>query len=118
MDRYIVNREDCVRLEPAPGQVIFAAECEQTTLTIMEFQPHVVTAEHSHPHEQVGYLIEGEAEYVIDGQSYPVRAGQMWRLPGGVRHQVKVGPRPLRVVEVFYPVREDFRARNDRPSSP
>ena len=109
MDQYIINREDCVRLQPADGQVIFAAECEKTTITIMEFQPHFVTPEHSHPHEQVGYMIEGEAEYVIDGRSYPVRAGQMWRLPGGVRHQVKVGARPMRLVEVFYPVREDFR---------
>ena len=68
---------------------------------------------HTHPHEQVGYLIEGEAQYVIDGRSYPVRAGQMWRLPGGVPHQVKVGDRPMRVVEVFCPPREDFRAKAD-----
>ena len=111
MLQYIINREDCVRLDPADGQVIFASQCEKMTLTIMEFEPHVVTAEHSHPHEQVGYMIEGEAEYVIDGESYPVCAGQMWRLPGGVPHQVKVGDRPMRVVEVFYPVREDFRAQ-------
>ena len=117
MDPYIINREDCVRLDPAPGQVIFAAECEKTTITIMEFDPHVVTPEHSHPHEQVGYLIEGEAEYVIQGRSYPVRPGQMWRLPGGVPHRVKVGDRPMRVVEVFYPVREDFRASKDAPAS-
>ena len=111
MSQYIVNREDCVRLDPAPGQRIFAAECEKTTITIMEFDAGVVTPEHSHPHEQVGYLIEGEAEYVIDGRSYPVRSGQMWRLPGGVPHQVKVGDRPMRVVEVFCPPREDFRAK-------
>ncbi len=111
MDQYIISREDCVRLDPAEGQVIFAAECEKTTITNMEFDPHGLTPEHSHPHEQVGYLIEGEAEYVIEGRSYPVRPGQMWRLPGGVPHQVKVGDRPLRVVEVFYPVREDFRAK-------
>lgn len=110
---YILNREDCVRLDPAGGQVILAAECEKMTLTIMEFEPGVVTAEHSHPHEQVGYMIEGEAEYIIDGRPYPVRAGQMWCLPGGVPHQVKVGRRPMRVVEVFYPVREDFRAKQD-----
>ncbi|HUT09686.1 MAG TPA: cupin domain-containing protein [Thermoguttaceae bacterium] len=110
---YILNREDCVRIDPAAGQVILATECERTTLTIMEFEPGVVTPEHSHPHEQVGYMIEGEAEFVIDGTHYPVRAGQMWRLPGGVPHQVKVGDRPMRVVEVFCPVREDFRAKED-----
>ena len=113
MFHYIINPEDCVRIDPSPGQVIFASECEKMTLSIMEFDPHVVTPEHSHPHEQVGYMIEGEAEYVIDGRTFPVRAGQMWRLPGGVPHQVKVGDRPMRVVEVFCPVREDFRAKED-----
>jgi len=118
MDPYIIDREDCVRLEPAEGQVILAAECDKTTITIMEFEAHVVTPEHSHPHEQVGYLIEGEAEYVIEGKTYRVRPGQMWRLPGGVRHQVRVGDRPMRVVEVFCPPREDFRAPKDPPASP
>ena len=111
MYQYIINREDCVRLDPQPGALVLATECEKMTLTIMEFEPNVVLPEHSHPHEQVGYLIEGEAEYIIEGKSYPVRAGQMWRLPGGVRHQVKVGGRPMRVIEAFCPVREDFQAK-------
>jgi len=111
MFEYIIDREDCVRLTPLPGVVVLAAECEKTTLTIMEFEPGTVLPEHSHPHEQVGYLIEGEAEYVIEGRSYPVRPGQMWRFPGGVRHKVIVGEKPMRVVEVFCPVREDFRAK-------
>ena len=109
MFQYILNKEDCHRLEPAEGSVIYATEGEKMTLTIMEFDAGVVTAEHSHPHEQVGCMIEGEAEFVVDGRSYPVSEGQMWRLPGGVPHQVKVGSRPMRVVEVFYPIREDFR---------
>ena len=113
MRQYILNREDCVRLDPQPGAVVLAAECERMSLTIMEFEPHTVLPEHSHPHEQVGYMVEGEALFTIEGQTYPVRAGQMWRLPGGVRHQVTVGDRPMRVVEVFSPVREDFRAKRD-----
>jgi quercetin dioxygenase-like cupin family protein len=109
MPPYIINREDCVRIEPLPGAVVLAAECERMTLTIMEFEPNVVLPEHSHPHEQVGYMIKGQAVFTIEGQSYPVKAGQMWRLPGGVIHQVTVGDRPMRVVETFCPVREDFR---------
>ena len=38
-------------------------------------------------------------------------AGQMWRLPGGVPHQVIVGNQPMRVIEAFCPVREDFRVK-------
>lgn len=118
MDQYIVDRGDCVRLDPQPGAVVLATECRRMTLTIMEFEPNTVLPEHSHPHEQVGYMVEGEAEFVIEGRSYAVRPGQMWRLPGGTRHQVRVGNRPMRVVECFCPVREDFRARKDVPGGP
>ena len=114
MFQYVLNRQDCVRIDPAAGQIILAAECEKMTITIMEFEAGTVTAEHSHPHEQVGYMIEGEAEFVIDGQTHAVHAGQMWRLPGGVPHQVIVGEKPMRVVEVFAPVREDFRDKGSR----
>lgn len=113
MFQYIINREDCHRLEPQPGAVVLATECEKMTLTIMEFEPNTQLPGHSHPHEQVGYMVEGEAEFLIEGQSYQVRAGQMWRLPGGVYHQVKVGNQPMRVVEVFHPIREDFSPPDD-----
>ncbi len=113
MYQYIIDREDCVELRPQDGALVLATECDKMTLTIMEFEPNVVLPEHSHPHEQVGYLVEGEAEYIIEGRSYPVTAGQMWRLPGGVRHQVKVGGRPMKVIEAFCPPREDFRAKEE-----
>jgi len=109
MSKYILNKEDCVRLSPKEGLEIFAAECEKTTITVMEFAPGTVLPEHTHPHEQVGYMIEGEAEFIVDGETFSVSAGQMWRFPGGVPHQVTVGEHPMRVVEVFSPAREDFR---------
>jgi quercetin dioxygenase-like cupin family protein len=109
MSKYILGKKDCVNLSPVEGLSIFAAECEKTTLTLMEFEPGTALPEHSHPHEQVGYMIEGAAEFVVDGQTFSVEAGQMWRLPSGVPHKVTVGDRPMRAIEVFSPVREDFR---------
>ena len=48
---------------------------------------HSVVEEHSHPHEQMGLMLEGEAEFIVGGQRRTVRAGQMWRIPGGVLHK-------------------------------
>ncbi|HID78852.1 MAG TPA: cupin domain-containing protein, partial [Planctomycetaceae bacterium] len=91
MRSYIVNREECVRMKPFPGIEMCAFEAEKMTVSIVEMEPGAVIEEHQHPHEQVGYMVEGWAEFVIDGQSYRVEAGQMWRLPGGVRHKVIAG---------------------------
>jgi len=109
MQEFIVSKDQCVKMQPFQGVAMFATEAEKMTLSIVEMEPHAVIAEHSHPPEPIGYMVEGEAEFVIAGRSYRVVAGQMWRLPGGVPHKVVAGDRPVRAVDVFYPVREDMR---------
>jgi quercetin dioxygenase-like cupin family protein len=109
MFQYILSKDDCVPMSPFPGVRMHATEAEKMTLSVVEMEPRAVIDEHSHPHEQVGYMVEGEAEFIIEGRSFRVHAGQMWRLPGGVRHKVIAGDGPMKAVDVFYPVREDMR---------
>lgn len=108
---FVITQADCVAHEPFPGVQMHTTEAEKMTLSIVDMQPHAVIPEHSHPHEQIGYMVEGEAEFVIQGESFPVRAGQMWRLPGGVRHKVVNGNRPMRAIDAFCPPREDYREK-------
>lgn len=112
MGQYIVNLEDCVAMNPFEGVAMHAFEAERMTLSVVDLEPGAVIPEHSHPHEQIGYMVAGAAEFVIAGESFQVRAGQMWRLPGGVPHKVIAGDGPVRAVDVFYPVREDMRGND------
>ncbi|HEX7377319.1 MAG TPA: cupin domain-containing protein, partial [Pirellulales bacterium] len=73
------------------------------------FEPHAVVEEHCHPHEQMGLMLEGEAEFIVGGESKIVGPGTMWRIPGGVKHKVIAGDRPVRALDVFHPIREDYR---------
>lgn len=114
MFQFIVSQSDCVPHHPFAGVQMHTTEAEKMTLSIVDMQPHSVIPEHEHPHEQIGYMVEGEAEFVIEGVSYWVRAGQMWRLPGGVRHQVATRDLAMRAIDVFYPPREDMRQPRDR----
>ena len=109
MFQFITSKSDCVQMNPFPGVRMSAIEAENMTVSLVRMQANSVIPEHSHPHEQVGYMVEGEAEFVIEGESHHVRAGQMWRLPGGVAHKVVTGDRPMLALDVFHPVREDFR---------
>jgi quercetin dioxygenase-like cupin family protein len=111
MDPYLVNLEDCFAMNPFEGVAMHVTEGEKMSLSVVDLQPHAVIAEHSHPHEQIGYMVFGTAEFVIAGRSYTVTAGQMWRLPGGTPHKVIAGDAPVRAVDVFYPVREDYREK-------
>ncbi|MHC4403556.1 MAG: cupin domain-containing protein [Planctomycetota bacterium] len=109
MPDYILTLDDCVHMSPFEGVDMHAMEAEKMTLSVVQMEPNAVIEEHSHPHEQIGYMVEGEAEFIVEGRSYRARAGQMWRLPGGVPHKVIAGDRPMRAVDVFHPIREDMR---------
>jgi quercetin dioxygenase-like cupin family protein len=63
---------------------------------------------HSHPHEQVGYVVSGEIDFVREGQA-PTRltAGGSYYVPPNVKHHI-VTYAPTMLVDVFAPLREDF----------
>jgi quercetin dioxygenase-like cupin family protein len=64
--------------------------------------------EHSHPHEQVTSLVEGAFELVIDGQARILGPGDVAVIPGGARHSGR-SVTECRLVDIFSPVREDYR---------
>jgi quercetin dioxygenase-like cupin family protein len=108
MSKYFVYRDDCSRHQIFPGVEIFTAAGQNVMLSLVEFEPDSEVVEHSHPHEQLGLLLEGELDFVIGDERQTLTAGAMWRIPGGVVHSVKAGRRGARALDVFNPVREDY----------
>ncbi len=78
-------------------------------LSLVEFAPHAVVEPHSHPHEQMGLLLEGELTFVIGDETTVVRPGEMWRIPGGVIHSATAGVVVAKALDVFYPIRDEYR---------
>lgn len=64
--------------------------------------------EHTHPEEQTGYLVSGRLTFHAEGRSVPAAAGDSWVFPGGMPHAVDVHEDSV-VVEVFAPVRQDYK---------
>ena len=56
----------------------------------VDFAPGVAFPPHSHPGEEIAYVIEGELEYQLDGKP-PVRlkAGETLFIPAGTIHSAK-----------------------------
>lgn len=108
MSQYFVHRNDCARHQIFPGVEIFTAAGQQVMLSLVELDPRSEVPEHSHPHEQLGLLLEGELDFVIGDERQTLVAGDMWRIPGGVSHRVKAGEQGARALDVFHPVREDY----------
>ena len=64
---------------------------------------------HSHPHEQVGMVYSGKARLKIGDGEHIVRKGDFYCIPANVPHaDTAMGDEPFIMLDVFYPVREDF----------
>ena len=65
---------------------------------------------HSHPHEQIGYLVRGRIRLTIGADVHDVQAGDSWCIQGGVPHCAEITEESV-AVEVFSPVREEYLPR-------
>lgn len=63
---------------------------------------------HSHPHEQISYIVTGELRMEIGGHSYHLQAGDSLLLPGGMEHGA-LALQDVVVIDTFSPPREDYR---------
>ncbi|KAF5884983.1 MULTISPECIES: cupin domain-containing protein [Rhizobium] len=56
----------------------------------VDFAPGVLAPNHSHPGEEIAFVIEGTLEYQLEGrQPITLKAGQSLFIPTGVAHSAK-----------------------------
>jgi quercetin dioxygenase-like cupin family protein len=72
------------------------------------FEPGVSAPIHSHPHEQVGYVVSGEIDLIMEGYARTrLTAGGSYYVAPNVRHGI-VTRAPTVLIDCFTPLREDF----------
>jgi quercetin dioxygenase-like cupin family protein len=54
-------------------------------------------------------VLAGRAIFWIGGEEKTLQPGDTYRIPGNVRHRVVALDEPVRAIDIFYPVREDYR---------
>lgn len=55
----------------------------------VEFEPGASFPNHTHPGEEIIYVIEGTFDYVIAGKTYTAKAGEVLFVPAGAVHSAK-----------------------------
>ena len=80
---------------------------DHTLMTEVKMDNGAVIPPHSHPHEQTGYLVSGQLEFVVNGEHLIAKPGTSWNIAGDVEHSATAIEETI-VVEVFSPVREDY----------
>jgi mannose-6-phosphate isomerase-like protein (cupin superfamily) len=63
---------------------------------------------HSHPHEQITYIAEGEVIFYLDQKEQKMITGDIIIIPSGVPHCIKTLTNHVRLIDSFNPLRKDF----------
>ena len=66
-----------------------------------------VGALHSHPHEQMVYVVRGRLIFEHPGGKFQVGSGESFIVPGDVKHQASA-LEDSEVLDIFTPFREDY----------
>lgn len=94
--------------ELLPGFQVRFVHAERMTLAYWTIAKDARLPEHSHHHEQVCNVLEGEFELTIDGESRRLGAGDVGVIPSNAVHSGRALS-DCKVMDVFHPVRDDYR---------
>jgi len=84
------------------------AHLARTTLGEVYLAAGTVVPLHEHPHEQITYVLEGRLEFTVAGETQVLEPGMAALIPGVAPHSGRALT-ACRVLDVFSPVREDYR---------
>lgn len=63
---------------------------------------------HSHPHEQITYVAEGELLFFLGDEKHHLSKGDIFTVPSGIPHCIQSISNHVRLIDTFNPIREDF----------
>jgi len=94
--------------EVMPGYTGRFYHSENTTVAHWNVAANAPLPQHSHPHEQVLNVIDGEYELTVDGEKHILKAGDVFVIPSDVPHSGR-SHTECKLIDVFHPVRKDYR---------
>lgn len=74
---------------PLEGVTAYLSQSDTHQIIFMEFEKDVDLVEHSHA-AQIGIVLEGRIDLVIDGQKRTYGKGDRYYIPRGVSHSGKI----------------------------
>jgi quercetin dioxygenase-like cupin family protein len=91
VQRTVVKRADV----SVPGR--------EAVIARVEIAPGASAGRHTHPGDEISYVLEGEGEILMEGQPpLKVKSGDGFVVPGGVKHDAhNTGSQPMKLVGVY-----------------
>jgi quercetin dioxygenase-like cupin family protein len=104
-------------MAPAAGETVEAVDGvyltqlvagKQMSVQHFHIEPGATVPEHSHEHEQAGYVVHGTFTFTVDGTEHVISPGESYCIPGGQPHAAaNRADIPVDGIDIFSPPRTD-----------
>jgi quercetin dioxygenase-like cupin family protein len=109
---YFIDPKTSPKIDQMTGletTVLTGLHNEKMMMVLNTTLPGHTVPMHSHPHEQIGMVYAGKAKLRIGDQERIVQKGDFYCIPAEVPHSdTCIGDVPFIMLDIFFPVREDF----------
>jgi quercetin dioxygenase-like cupin family protein len=105
--------DEVARMGPQPiwdGVSARVVHGERITMGVVELDPGAVVPEHRHEQEQLGVVVRGSLRFRIGGETRELGPGATYRILSNEPHEAHAGPDGAVVIDVFSPLRDDWKA--------
>jgi quercetin dioxygenase-like cupin family protein len=87
-------------------------------MALVELDPDVAVEEHSHPNEQLGFVLQGSITMTVAGEARALGTGETYAIPADVRHSARAAAQGCSVIDIFAPSRADWEGVERSEPSP
>ncbi len=102
------NESDLKAKQVLEGITLRAVAGDKAMMTFFEFEPNAIIPSHKHPHEQITYVIEGEIEFTVEGETKILKKGDGVVILSNQEHGAKILDKPTKAIDAWHPIREDY----------
>jgi len=105
----VLNWEELPAEDVRPGVRRRAYSTDSVMFIMNELERGMAENPHIHTEfDQLAYIVEGEAEYFVDGDPKAMGPGSMLLVPAGAEHFIRPLSERVLNLDVFSPPRSDF----------
>lgn len=111
------SRAEAPGFSPLPGVTMQPVTGGRIMFSWVTIEPESEVPLHQHPHEQVGFILDGELELTVGDETRRLRTGDAYTIPPELPHAARTGATGCLLVDIFSPPREDYLAAVRRSAS-
>ena len=104
----VINLGEIESKELVPGYTVKFIHTENVTLAFWEVKAGCRLPLHSHIHEQVSQVTEGEFELTVEEETFTLIPEKIVVIPPKAKH-TGIAISDCKITDTFYPVREDYK---------